>query len=85
MENGKKSNDNKSNNNNRRVNMIYFVIRKYKSDYSENYRIEKHTDNLDEANKFLSALSLLEQDEYVSFFISVHQFQKPLVLDSEVA
>jgi hypothetical protein len=85
MANGKKSNDNKSNNNNRRVNMKYFVIRKYKSNYSEDYRIEKHTDNIDEANKFLSALSLLEQDEYVSFFISVHQFQKPLVLDSEVA
>ena len=65
--------------------MIYFVIRKYKSNYSENYRIEKHTDNLDEANKFLSALSLLEQDDYVSFFISAHQFQEPLVLDSEVA
>ncbi len=65
--------------------MIYFVIRKYKSNYSENYRIEKHTDNLDEANKFLSALSLLEQDEYVSFFISAHQFEEPLVLDSEVA
>tara|TARA_R100000234_G_scaffold68663_1_gene42065 strand:- start:185 stop:382 length:198 start_codon:yes stop_codon:yes gene_type:complete len=65
--------------------MIYFVIRKYKSNYSENYRIEKHTDNLDEANKFLSALSLLEQDEYVSFFISAHQFQKPLILTKEVA
>mgnify|MGYP003139864110 FL=1 len=65
--------------------MIYFVIRKYKSNYSENYRIEKHTDNLDEANKFLSALSLLEQDEYVSFFISAHQFQEPLILESEVA
>ena len=65
--------------------MIYFVIRKYKSNYSESYRIEKHTDNLDEANKFLSALSLLEQDDYVSFFISVHQFQKPLVLTEEVA
>ena len=65
--------------------MIYFVIRKYKSNYSENYRIEKHTDNLDEANKFLSALSLLEQDEYVSFFISAHQFQEPLILSEEVA
>ena len=66
--------------------MIYFVIRKYKSNYSESYRIEKHTDNLDEANKFLSALSLLEeQDEYVSFFVSAHKFQEPLVLDSEVA
>jgi hypothetical protein len=65
--------------------MIYFVIRKYKSNYSENYRIEKHTDNLDKANKFLSALSLLEQDEYVSFFISAHQFQEPLILTKEVA
>jgi hypothetical protein len=65
--------------------MIYFIIRKYKSNYSENYRIEKHTDNLDEANKFLSALSLLEQDEYVSFFISAHQFQEPLILTEEVA
>ena len=81
---GKKSNDNKSNTNNRGI-MIYFVIRKYKSNYSENYRIEKHTDNLDEANKFLSALSLLEQDEYVSFFISAHQFQEPLILTEEVA
>ena len=56
--------------------MIYFVIRKFKSNYSESYRIEKHTNDLDEANKFLSALSLLEQDdEYVSFFISAHKFQ----------
>ena len=84
MANGEKPNDNKSNNNNRGI-MIYFVIRKYKSNYSENYRIEKHTDNLDEANKFLSALSLLEQDEYVSFFISAHQFQEPLILTEEVA
>jgi hypothetical protein len=66
--------------------MIYFVIRKFKSNYSESYRIEKHTNDLDEANKFLSALSLLEQDdEYVSFFVSAHKFQEPLVLDSEVA
>ena len=64
--------------------MIYFVIRKYKSNYSESYRIEKHTDNLDEANKFLSALSLLEQDDYVSFFISSHEFREPLVLSEEV-
>ena len=65
--------------------MIYFVIRKYKSNYSESYRIEKHTNDLDEANKFLSALSLLEQDEYVNFFISTHNFQDPLILTKEVA
>ena len=65
--------------------MIYFVIRKYKSNYSESYRIEKHTNNIDEANKFLSALSLLEQDDYVSFFVYSHNFQEPLVLTKEVA
>ena len=65
--------------------MIYFVIRKYKSKYSESYRIEKHTDNLDEANKFLSALSLLDSDDYVSFFISSHKFEEPLILTKEVA
>ena len=57
---------------------IYFVIRKYKSDYSESYRIEKHTNNLDEANKFLSALSLLEQDEYVSFLFLLINFKSHL-------
>ena len=37
-------------------------------------------------NQIISELSLLEQDdEYVSFFISAHKFQEPLVLDSEVA
>jgi len=60
--------------------MTYLIIRKYKSKYSEDYRVEKHTDNLDEANKFLSALSLLEQDECVSFHIAQHNFQEPLVL-----
>ena len=69
--------------------MIYLLIRKFHiadSNMKAEYRVEKFTDNVDEANKFLSALSLLEQDdEYVSFFISAHKFQEPLVLDSEVA
>mgnify|MGYP005722894831 FL=1 len=49
--------------------MIYFVIRKYKSEYSEDYRIEKHSNNHAEANKFLAALSLLEENENVEFFV----------------
>ena len=65
--------------------MIYFVIRKYKSNYSENYRIEKHTDNLDEANKFLSALSLLEESPNINYFIVQHDFNEPLILTKEVA
>ena len=68
--------------------MIYFIMRKFKiknSDFPTEYKVEKFTNTLDEANKFLSALSLLEQDDYVSFFVSAHKFQEPLVLDSEVA
>ena len=65
--------------------MIYFVIRKYKSNYSENYRIEKHTDNLDEANKFLSALTLLEDSKHITWHIVKHDFNEPLILTREVA
>ena len=50
--------------------MIYFVIRKYKSEYSEDYRIEKHSNSHAEANKFLAALSLLEENpDNVEFFV----------------
>ena len=52
--------------------MIYFVIRKYKSEYSEDYRIEKHSTSHSEANKFLAALSLLEENENVEFFVISH-------------
>ena len=41
--------------------MIYFIMRKFKiknSDFPTEYKVEKYTDTLDEANKFLSALSL---------------------------
>ena len=65
--------------------MIYFVIRKYKSNYSESFRIEKHTNNLDEANKFLSALTLLEDSEHITWHIVKHDFNEPLILTKEVA
>ena len=65
--------------------MIYFVIRKYKSNFSETYRIEKHTNNLDEANKFLSALTLLEDSKHITWHIVKHDFNEPLILTKEVA
>ena len=88
MENGKKSNDNKSNNNNRRVIMIYFIMRKFKikdSSYQPEYRVEKFTNSLDEANKFLSAISLLEESPNINYFIVQHNFNEPLILTKEVA
>ena len=65
--------------------MIYLIVRKYKSQYSENYRIEKWAKTIKEANQFLSALSLLEQDEYVMHFIVQAQENPALILTDEVA
>ena len=65
--------------------MIYLIVRKYKSDYSENYRIEKWAKTIKEANQFLSALSLLEQDEYVMHFIVPAKENPALILTDEVA
>ena len=65
--------------------MIYLIVRKYKSQYSENYRIEKWAKTIKEANKFLSALSLLEDDENVMHFIVPAQENPALILTDEVA
>ena len=68
--------------------MIYFVMRKFKiedSDYPSEYRVEKHTDNLDEANKFLAALTLLDDSKHCSYHIVQHDFNEPLILTKEVA
>jgi len=85
MEMCKKSNDNKSNNNNRGI-MIYLIVRKYQYKDSEpNYRIEKWSTTIKEANQFLSALSLLENDESVMHFIVPAQENPALILTDEVA
>ena len=49
--------------------MIYLIIEKYKSDYVERYDVKKYTKDLNEANKFLSALSLLEDNDNTTFMI----------------
>ena len=66
--------------------MIYLIVRKYKSQYSENYRIEKWAKTIKEANKFLSAITLLEDDDkYVMHFIVPAQENPALILTDEVA
>jgi hypothetical protein len=49
------------------------------------YRVEKYSDNIDEANKFLSALTLLENNEHITWHIVKHDFNEPLILTREVA
>ena len=68
--------------------MIYLLIRKFHiadSNMEPEYRVEKHTDNLDQANKFLSALTLLEDDESTMYFIVPAQENPALILTEEVA
>ncbi len=65
--------------------MIYLIVRKYKSEYSEDYRIEKWAKTIKEANQFLSALSLLDDNENVMFFIVPAQENPALILTEEVA
>ena len=66
--------------------MIYLIVRKYQYKDSEpNYRIEKWAKTIKEANQFLSALSLLEDDENVMHFIVPAQENPALILTDEVA
>ena len=66
--------------------MIYLIIRKYQfKDNEPNYRIEKWANTIKEANQFLSALSLLENDKYVMHFILPAQENPALILTEEVA
>ena len=68
--------------------MIYLLIRKFKiedSDYQPEYRVEKFTNSLDEANKFLSALTLLEDGKHITYHVVKHDFNEPLILTKEVA
>ena len=65
--------------------MVYLIVRKYKTEYSEDYRIEKWAKTVKEANQFLSALSLLDDNENVMFFIVPAQENPALILTEEVA
>jgi hypothetical protein len=64
--------------------MLYLIVRKYKTEYSEDYRIEKWAKTVKEANQFLSALSLLEDNEAVMFFIVPAKENPALILTEEV-
>ena len=55
------------------------------SDMRPEYRVEKYSDNIDEANKFLSALTLLEDNDNITWHIVQHNFNEPLILTKEVA
>ncbi len=66
--------------------MVYLIVRKYQyKDTTPDYRVAKWSNTIKEANQFLSALSLLENDEYVMHFIVPAQENPALILTEEVA
>ena len=65
--------------------MVYLIVRRRKNEYTHDYRIEKWSKTIKEANQFLSALSLLENDKYVMHFIVPAQENPALILTEEVA
>jgi hypothetical protein len=64
--------------------MIYLIVRKRKNDYSEDYRIDKWAKTINEANKLLGALTLLDDDEDNMYFIVPAQENPALILTDEV-
>ena len=95
MENGKKPNDNKSNNNNRGLIMDtekkYFIIEKsvYNFDKQPRFNIMKdRAYNLNEATKMLIAYEQLNDTEEKTYFLQEVDLllgqEKPLVLKDEV-
>ncbi len=66
--------------------MVYLIVRKYQyKDTTPDYRVAKWSNTIKEANQFLSALSLLENDEYVMHFIVPAKENPALILTEEVA
>ncbi len=66
--------------------MVYLIVRKYQyKDTTPDYRVAKWSNTIKEANQFLSALSLLDDDESVMHFIVPAQENPALILTEEVA
>ena len=66
--------------------MVYLIVRKYQyKDPEPNYTIEKLAKTIKEANQFLSALSLLDDDQWTMHFIVPAQENPALILTEEVA
>ena len=65
--------------------MIYLIIRKYQyKNTTPDYRVAKWATTIKEANQFLSALSLLENNENIMYFIVPAQENPALILTDEV-
>ncbi len=68
--------------------MVYLIIRKFhikNSKMKPEYRVEKYAETVKEANKYLSAITLLEDNKNTLFFIVEAKENPALILTEEVA
>ena len=66
--------------------MVYLIVRKYQyKDNAPDYRIEKWAKTVKEANKYLSAITLLEDNKNTLFFIVEAKENPALILTEEGA
>ena len=68
--------------------MVYLIIRKFHikdSNMKPEYQVEKWAETIKEANKYLTALHVLEESENKTFFIVQAHENPALILTEEVA
>ena len=68
--------------------MIYLIIRKFHikdSNMKPEYSVQKYAETVKEANKYLTALTQLQDNKHIMYFIVPAQENPALILTEEVA
>jgi uncharacterized Fe-S cluster-containing protein len=68
--------------NNRKVKMMYLIIKEIKLSNTSIYNVVSFTDNLDKANDILQGYNLIEKEKDVVY--SIVKYEQPLKLTKEM-
>ena len=68
--------------NNRKVKMMYLIIKEIKLSNTSIYNVVSFTDNLDKANDMLQGYNLIEKEKNVVY--SIVKYEQPLKLTKEM-
>ena len=66
---------------NRKVKMMYLIIKEIKLSNTSIYNVVSFTDNLDKANDILQGYNLIEKEKNVVY--SIVRYEQPLKLERE--
>ncbi len=68
--------------NNRKVKMMYLILKEIKLSNTSIYNVVSFTDNLDKANDILQGYNLIEKEKDVVY--SIVKYEQPLKLTKEM-